>query len=156
MEEQNLQREIGRARHDRAQAVENEKEKGDRELVEISQQASNQAEAARKFNSERVHALNENQQKNYETIAKKTSDELKRIETSAQQAIEAHKFGALERIRSVTERGEDPFYHLKSLDPVLNENENFYTVQVKLPEHEAQNLFVSAQGPYLKLSLARR
>jgi HSP20 family molecular chaperone IbpA len=62
----------------------------------------------------------------------------------------------MEKIKSVTDRAEDPFYRLKSLDPVLTENESAYVIAVRLPPHEADNLFVSGEGPYLKLSLARR
>jgi HSP20 family molecular chaperone IbpA len=156
IEEQRVQLEIGRVQRERQRAVEAEKEKGDRELVEISRQASNQMDNARKLNTERVHALSENQQKSYETLAAKTAEEIQRADTDAAKTIEAHKFGSLERIKQVTNLGEDPFYQLKSLDPVLSENESAYTVQVKLPEHEAKNLFVSGEGPYLKLALARR
>jgi HSP20 family molecular chaperone IbpA len=45
---------------------------------------------------------------------------------------------------------------MKSLDPKFTENDTAYVIQVALPEREAQNLFVSGEGPYIKLALARR
>jgi HSP20 family molecular chaperone IbpA len=156
IEEQRVQLEIARAQREREKAVEAEREKGDRELVEISNQAANQLDAAKKLNSERVHALNDASQKNYESLAARTADDIKRLEGQSFKTIEAHKASTMEKIKSVTDRSEDPFYRLKSLDPVLNESENEYTIQVKLPEHEAQNLFISGEGPYVKLALARR
>lgn len=156
IEEQKVQLEIARAQRERERAVQAMREKSDKELVEISQQASNQMEASRKLNSERVHALDENQQKNYLALASRTAEDFKRLDADATKAVEAHKFGTLERIKYVTDRGEDPFYRMKSLEPSIDEVANDYVIRVKLPPHEAQNLFVSGEGPYLKLSLARR
>jgi HSP20 family protein len=62
----------------------------------------------------------------------------------------------MERLQSLTSKSEDPFYRIKSLGPVMSEEAEAFQVKVALPEHEAQNLFVSAEGQQLKLSLARR
>ena len=156
VEEQRQQLELGRAQKDRERALEAAREKGDHQLVEISKAANNQLDSAKKINSERVLALTENQQKSYETLAAKTAEDIKRLDGDAFKAVEAHKAGSMEKIKNVTDRGEDPFYRLKSLDPVLATGDAAYTIQLKLPEHEAQNLFISGEGPYVKLSLARR
>jgi HSP20 family molecular chaperone IbpA len=156
LEEQRVQLEIGRAQRERSKLAEAEREKTDHELVEISKNATNQVEASRKLNADRIHALDANQQKNYEALAAKTSEQLKALDSQAKQTIEAHKFGTMDKIASITDRGQDPFYHLKSLNPVMTETEGGWTIAVPLPEHEAQNLFVSGEGPYIKLALARR
>ncbi|MGZ3651541.1 MAG: Hsp20 family protein [Bdellovibrionota bacterium] len=156
VEEQRAQMELGRMQRDREKALEAEREKGDRAVVEISNAASNQLDAAKKINSARVQALSDNQQKSYEALATKTAEDLKRLDSQAFNAIEDHKAGTMEKIANVTQRGEDPFYRLKSLNPVVATGEAAYTISVSLPEHEAQNLFVSGEGPYVKLSLARR
>ena len=156
IEEQRAQMELGQAARDRHRAIEGEREKTDREIVQISSAANNQLDSAKKMNSERVHALSENQQKSYVALAEKTAADLKRLDKQAVDVIENHKAGTLEKIKAVTDRGEDPFYRLKSLDPVLGGNEAAYTIQVHLPEREAQNLFISGEGQYVKLSLARR
>ncbi len=83
------QREADRARRaarDRQKAVEAEREKGEKEVVEISKAANNQMEVIKKINSDRVHALDENTQKNYQTLALRTSEDLKRLADLIQQA----------------------------------------------------------------------
>ncbi|MGZ3655673.1 MAG: hypothetical protein ACXVCS_08960, partial [Bdellovibrionota bacterium] len=72
VEEQRAQMELGRMQRDREKALEAEREKGDRAVVEISNAASNQLDAAKKINSARVQALSDNQQKSYEALATKT------------------------------------------------------------------------------------
>jgi HSP20 family molecular chaperone IbpA len=156
IEEQRAQMELGRATRDRQVALDGEREKTDRQIVEISKAANNQLDSAKKMNSDRVHALSETQQKSYLDLASKTADDLKRLDKQALDTIEIHKASTLEKIKTVTDRGEDPFYKLKSLDPILSTSDGAYTIQVRLAEHEAQNLFISGEGQYVKLALARR
>ena len=47
-------------------------------------------------------------------------------------------------------------FRSKSLNPVLSESEKEYSIQIKLPPHEAENLYVSAEGPFVKVALTRR
>jgi HSP20 family molecular chaperone IbpA len=140
----------------RTREIAAEKDKSDRELVQVSKAASNQAEQVRKFNSERVRMLNENQQKDYERLAKNTADQVARMDKDAMKTIEDHRAGTMERLRFVTDQTEDPFYRLKSLNPVLSETEKEFRVKLSLPEHEAKNIFVSGEGQTLKVSLARK
>jgi HSP20 family molecular chaperone IbpA len=156
LESQRLQMDLARATRDREKLLAAEREKGEKQLVEISQQANNQLESTKKLNSERVHALSDNTQKNYEALALKTAEEIKHVDAEAFKAIQDRKAGTMEKIRNVTTQSEDPFYRMKSLNPVLAESESAYTIKVNLPEHEAKNLFVSGEGPYIKISLARR
>jgi HSP20 family molecular chaperone IbpA len=156
IEEQRAQMELGRAARDRQVAVEGEREKTERQIVEISKAANNQLDSAKKMNSDRVHALSENQQKSYLDLASKTADDLKRLDKQALDTIEIHKASTLDKIKTVTDRGEDPFYKLKGLDPVLSTSDAAYTIKVPMSEHEAQNLFITGEGKYVKLSLARR
>jgi len=156
VEEQRHQTELNRLKSDRQKAIESEREKGDKQLVEISQSANNQMDTAKKVNSGRVQDLNENNQKHYEELAHTTASELKRIDDQAFKTIQDVKTGQMEKIRNVTDLSADPFYRLKGLNPALSENEKEYTIKVNLPEHEAKNLFVSGEGPHVKISLARR
>jgi HSP20 family molecular chaperone IbpA len=156
IEEQRVQLELARASKERQRAVEAEREKGEKEVVEISSAASQQMDSMKKLNSDRVHALGDNANKHYENLAANTAEEIKRNDKMAMDAIQDRKAAGLEKIRSVTDRSEDPFYRMKSLAPLLAEDEKTYTVKVSLPEHEAKNLFVSGEGQYIKLALARR
>jgi len=156
IEQQRLQLELARQARENKQTIAAEREKGEKEMVEISNAATAQADAMKKLNSDRVHALSENSQAHYEKLAASTASEIQRTEKMAFDAIQNRKAAGMEKILGVSSKSEDPFYRLKSLSPVFGEAEKAYTVKVALPEHEAQNLFVSGEGQYLKLSLARR
>lgn len=156
IEEQRLQMELARAAKERQRLIGAEREKTEKQLVEISQQASNQMEASKKLNNERVRALNDNSQKHFEELAASTAKDLQRLDAESLKTIQDHKAGAMEKIRNVTTQSEDPFYRLKGMNPALTETEKDFTIRVSLPEHEAKNLFVAGEGPYIKLSLARR
>lgn len=148
--------EKGQIERQRAKEVAAEHERTDKELVQISEAAAKQVEQTRKLHSTRVRSLNENTQRDYENLAMKTAEQLKAMDLDAKNSIEAHRLGTMERLRFVTDQSEDPFYRLKSLNPVMSEGENEIKVKISLPEHEAQNLFVSGEGQHLKISLARK
>ena len=156
VEEQRARLELARVQREREKMLAAEREKGDRELVEISAAASAQMDGMKKLNSERVKGLSENANKHFESLSKKTAEELANADRNAFDMIEAKKLSSMEKIKQVTDRSEDPFYKLKSLNPAFSEGDKEYTVKVKLPEHEAKNLYVTGEGQYLKLSLARR
>jgi HSP20 family molecular chaperone IbpA len=151
-----LETQTASAKRDRLQAASEQNEKTDKELVSISREGEKQAELLRKLNSERVRTLNENTQQNYQKLSGDTANEIKRLEKESFKAIADAKESHMEKLRFVTERGEDPFYRIKSLNPAMSEEEDVFKVKVALPEFEAQNLFVSGEGQSIKLSLARR
>lgn len=132
------------------------KEKIDKEVVEISKQGEQQAELVKKLNSERVKSLNENTQKEYLRISENTANEIKRLDQQALDKIHSLRNDRMEKLTHFEQRGEDPFYRLKGLNPVVKENETNYSISIAMAAHEAQNLFVSGEGSQLKLSLARR
>lgn len=156
IEEQKLQMDLARAARERKKATEAEREKSEAEMVEISSAASQQMDAIKKINSERVRSLSDNSQKHYESLAVATAEDIKRNDAQAFKAVESRKYASMEKIREVTDLSQDPFYQLRTLAPVMSEAEKHYSITVKLPEHEAKNLFVSGEGQYVKLSLARR
>lgn len=154
--ESSLEIEKAQLARQRARDLAAEKEKSDKEIVAVSKAGANQVELARKLNSDRVRTMNENHQKEYERLSANTAEEVKRLETDAFKAIADTRAGTMERVRYVTDQTEDPFYRLKSLNPVISESENTFTVKLNLPEHEAKNLFVSGEGQTLKVSLTRK
>jgi HSP20 family molecular chaperone IbpA len=151
-----LETETARARRDRLQAASAQNEKTEKDLVSISREGEKQADLLRKLNSERVRTLNENTQQNYEKLSGDTASEIRRLEAESFKAIADAKESNMEKLRFVTERSEDPFYRIKSLNPVMSEADDAFKVKVALPEFEAKNLFVSGEGQAIKLSLARR
>lgn len=158
MESQANAFEVDKAHAERLQAkqVAEQKEKADREMVQISKTAEKQVETVRKLNTDRIHTLNENTQKHFETLSLATADEIRRLDASAAKAISDHRSGSMERILNVATQTEDPFYRIRSLSPVVSENETAFELKVALPEHEARNVLVSGEGQSVKLTLARR
>lgn len=155
-EEQRARSDMARAARDNKKLIESERDKGEQLLVEISKEANNQVEQVKKINSDRVRSVNENTQKHYQELAAKTAEEIKRVDAESFNTIQDRKAASIEKIKNVTDQSEDPFYRMKTLSPAFSESEHAYSISVKLPEHEAKNLLVSAEGPYVKLTLARR
>jgi HSP20 family molecular chaperone IbpA len=133
-----------------------QQEKTERALVEISKAGEGQVAAARKQNTDRLHAVNENSKKAYEDLAKVTAEELKSSALHASDILESNRASSTERIKFLSDRSEDPFYRIKTLSPVLREENDAYTVQVALAPHEAENLLVASDGNAVNLSLSRR
>jgi HSP20 family molecular chaperone IbpA len=131
-------------------------EKNERALVEISKAGEQQLNAAKKLNTERLHAIDDNSKKAYEQLAVTTAEELKRAEGRAAGVLDAHRISSTERLKYLVDRSEDSFYRIKTLSPLLREEEGAYTVQVSLPPHEAENLLVSSAGHSVNLALSRR
>lgn len=155
-EQNSIETETARTRRDGLKQAAAEREKIDKELVAISKSGQAQAESLRTLNSERIRNLDTNHQQSFLKLSEATAADIKRIEADSLKAINDHKASSMERIQALTSRSEDPFYRIKSLAPVMSEAANEFQVKLALPEHEAQNLFVSAEGQQLKLSLARR
>ncbi|MGE3262817.1 MAG: Hsp20/alpha crystallin family protein [Bacteriovoracia bacterium] len=155
-EEANLQMEQARAQRNRNKVLQEEREKTEKDIVEISKAASIQMDNTKKLNTDRIHALNENTQKNFEALAATTAEQIKGLDAQSLKDINDRRASTMEKLTFVTKQTEDPFYRLKSLNPVLTESATDFMVKVALPEHEAKNLFVSADGQSLKMSLARR
>lgn len=151
-----LEVEKARLARQKGRDLEAAKEQSDKELVEISKMGAAQVEQSRKMNSERIRQMNENQQKDYEKLAATTAEEVKRLKADSLKAIEDHRASTTERVRYVTDQTEDPFYRLKTLNPVLTETDTEFRVKLSLPEHEARNVFVAGEGQSLKISLARQ
>jgi HSP20 family molecular chaperone IbpA len=155
-EKSGLERDKAIAGVERKLALDAAHDKTEHDLVEISREADNQIAATKKLQTDRLRSLNENSQKHYEEIADRTADQIKRISDGSLKLINQRSNESMERIRFVTERANDPFYHVQSLNPELSENEKEFLIKVKLPEHEAKNLLITGDGPYVKITLSRR
>jgi HSP20 family molecular chaperone IbpA len=155
-EEAALQIEKGKALRAREKAAAAELDKTDKTLVAISKAGEAQAEAAKKLNTERVHQLNQAQQKTYLKIAENAAEQIKTMRGEATRIIDDTRMNAAERIRFVEDASDDPFYRIKTLRPHLEENLADFKIYVPLPEHEAKNLMIAGEGTSVKLSLSRR
>lgn len=131
-------------------------EKNEKALVAISKAGENALAQAKKTNSDRLHAVDDNAKKAYENLALKTAEELKSADSHAADLIDAHRAQNTERLKFLTDRADDPFYRTKTLSPLLREEADAYTLQVSLPPHEVEKLLVSSDGRSVNLALSRR
>lgn len=155
-EENQLTIEAARVQRAKLKEAAAEKQKSDAQMVEISKSAERQVEALKKVNQERVHNLNKTNEEAYVNIAATTAEKIKALEDQATKSIADRTASSMERLKSVTDQTEDPFYRVKSLNPVMGENDKEYTIKVSLPPYEAQNVFASGEGDKVKISLNRR
>lgn len=57
---------------------------------------------------------------------------------------------------NIDKKVDDDFYNVASIDPVVADYGKFYEVTVDVPQHEAENIRLSADGRELVLSMTRR
>ena len=101
LEEQGNALEIEQAKlaRDRGKMLGAERERTDKELVEISKQGERQVELTRKLNADRVHALNDNNNKSYEALAKRTAEDIARMDIEAKRMIEDKRGAGMEKVK---------------------------------------------------------
>ena len=58
--------------------------------------------------------------------------------------------------RIFEEKSSDPFYRVETLKPKLTENSKEVEVSINVPEHERENVILSAQGRLIKIAVARK
>ncbi|MCO5141538.1 MAG: Hsp20/alpha crystallin family protein [Oligoflexia bacterium] len=151
-----LELERSRMETARSKIIKDETDKTERSLVEISKNAEQKYEIAKKINSDRVHQLNNSSQEHYQKLADSAQKQMQLIDNVAEKTINDHRLTSMEKIRQITEQSEDPFYRIQSLNPEVSEDDSIYKVNIKLPKHELENLFVVGEGNTLKVSLSRR
>lgn len=151
-----LEVERSRVQREGTKQITAQQEKNSREIVEISKAGEKQAEAVKKLNLDRVKDLNRNSLEHFEKLSATAADEIRRLDANAMKAIDDHRTGSMEKVLSAAGMAEDPFYRIKTLAPVMSDTAESYDIRLTLPEHEARNVMISAEGQAVKLSLARR
>ena len=57
---------------------------------------------------------------------------------------------------SMVNKAEDEFYTISRLDPTLTEEEGHYLISLAIPEHESEQVSLSANNRKIRLSASRR
>lgn len=154
-EENSLIRQSAQAKQERQKQATAARERAEDEMVQISKEASVKAETLRKSQNNAIALLNQQTQDHVAQLTKDTASRIKELDDHALKQIASHQASAMERIKLSEDRLADPFYHMRSLQADVKENENSYEIKVKVPPHEADKFFVAAERNELKLSLAR-
>ncbi|MEK6555330.1 MAG: Hsp20 family protein, partial [Bdellovibrionota bacterium] len=89
-------------------------------------------------------ALQQNQEfeKQYLRNDKAARGTLDAQEVRLTDALVKQKEKLVQRFDKYSDKGEDPFYNMKDFETKLNEEENFFVVKTKIPEHERKNVDV--------------
>lgn len=58
--------------------------------------------------------------------------------------------------KTIANRIDDRFYRIETLSPTVREGEKDYEVSLAIPEHEKDNVHLSAQGRSVKMTLTRK
>lgn len=95
--------------------------------------------------NERIKSLKEVHKKNIAALKEKMQAEINQL----------NKDLALTK-KNIQDKSTDSFYRIKRLDPVITQGEKFYTVNIKVPEHEQDLVQLSADKRKIKLMQTRR
>jgi HSP20 family molecular chaperone IbpA len=93
----------------------------------------------------RYAAVEEGQKAILSAMEKRFESELDRLSKSQQTKMEL-----------INERKDDDFYKVQRLEPKIQDAGDAYIVTIDVPEHEKENVRVSANGRSLTVSFARR
>lgn len=153
--EANLALQKGKTEAAGKRAIQETIDKNQDDLVLISKEGASQADKLRSQNRAQSEALIANSQDHFLKQSEDAASKIKAMDGRVATQISDFQRSKLEKLAYIEQRSEDPFYHLKSFDATVADSEKDYLLTIKLPAHEAQNLFVTADGKNLKLSLAR-
>ncbi|ATH08108.1 hypothetical protein BIY24_09145 [Halobacteriovorax marinus] len=92
----------------------------------------------------------------YEAITKEHQSVLDRIKQKFSNQINSIINSQMRSKTSVESRGDDDFYKITALEPEITSLEKSYQISLKVPEHEKENVRLTAQGRDLTLSLTRK
>jgi HSP20 family molecular chaperone IbpA len=130
-------------------------EKNSESLVKISKEGERLAEALRTQHRAQIQQVNEQQFDSYQKVAGNAAEQLKLMDEESRNQLLNFKKSAMEKVKSSADKATDPFYRLKSFDATIAEDETSFKIRIKLPAHEAENVYLATEGKQLKLSLAR-
>lgn len=130
-------------------------EKTNADIVKISSEGEKMAEQFRNLQKAQALEMNSQQQSQFEKLSTETANRIRELNEVSKSQIHNVQKSTLEKVGNISDRSADPFYRLKSFDATISENQAAYLLNIKLPPHEAKNLFVTSDGNKVKLSLAR-
>lgn len=130
-------------------------EKTNQDMIQISKEGEAMLEKSRSMRVAQLHTTTDASKAHFEQLAQETSKRLQELDAHSTEQLLAHQRASMEKVQGAADKMQDPFYRGKSFDANIAEKESSYDISLKLPPHEAQNLFVSIEGNTMKFTLAR-
>lgn len=91
----------------------------------------------------------------FQTQLAKNHEELKNLDNQAKHEMEKIKLGVTRTKQNVDSRAVDPFYSGTILNPQVIEKPDHYLIKIKIPQHEAPLVNMSAKDRNVKLTFNR-
>jgi len=153
--ENNLILEKARIERQRLKELSEAQEKTNQNLVAISKEGEALAGKNRNLQKSQMQNFEKTSNEHFEKLSKDTAERIRTLDQEAKDKLLKHQLSAMEKVKLATDKAEDPFYRQKSFQANIAEREKDYEVKIKLPPHEAENLFIRTENNTIKLSLAR-
>jgi HSP20 family molecular chaperone IbpA len=95
-------------------------------------------------------------QEQFEKLRSTHEKQLKRIEGTASKQILEIRQDTADKLDTYRTRQEDPFYKMMNLGTRLTENENGFTLTLKVPQYEQKNFSANVKGDNIVILGQRR
>ncbi len=92
----------------------------------------------------------------YENMAKEHETILADLKTHLDADVKKMVEQSATQKRMISSKADDQFYRVETLNPSMVESEKDYSVSLKVPEHEKENVHLSVHGREIKMTLTRR
>lgn len=92
----------------------------------------------------------------YNTLEKQHTEILNRIKTRFDSEIKGIVNGYSETKKLHEQKVQDDFYHVTKVDPVVTDMPDHYIISINIPEHEREQVNLTAQERNLNFSLTRK
>lgn len=128
------------------------------EHSEMKLKADQQKELERKrIQGETANEMaDEKHQERFAKLDSNHREEVKRLESNANKQIHEIRQQTADKLTTYKTRQNDPFYKLMDLGSVLSEDENGFTLNLKVPEYEQKHFRATVKGENLVIMGQRR
>lgn len=153
-----FQQSLLRQRVNQHQQLTNEKIKNDTMFNNAQKAYQDQFGKLRNDHMSKKKILNKEHENNYKKVFQENEYVLKNLYRKKEAMVESLRQMLKTEGKKEMIKNEDEFYHFTDLNPTykINEEQNGYIVSIKIPEHEAKNISISADQRQLKLTMDRR
>ncbi|MCF8058457.1 MAG: Hsp20/alpha crystallin family protein [Bacteriovoracaceae bacterium] len=114
------------------------------------------AEATKMHYNELIKGEKEAFESKYKTMITEHETVLNRLKEKFSQQLKQTIESKATAQKALDDRQSDDFYHLKTLEPRIREDESNYYVEIEAPAHEKENFNLTADKRTVRLSFNRR
>jgi HSP20 family molecular chaperone IbpA len=92
----------------------------------------------------------------YENLVKGHNALINELQTHFDADIKKLSLQNASQKRTVTNKNDDPFYRIETLNPSITETQKEYEISLTVPEYERENVHMSIHGRGVKMTLSRK